>query len=151
MLGLPVGTTPKETPVGLDADLKTLKLNCELRPTMAWASIFTPYRGTKAHDYCKEFGYYDGSNDDLPGSFFDRSVLRFPKRWVGHMIDSVTWMSLNDQYIYREQLRFLRSLFHVLALVPRGWKIAREVLAAPERLGQIVKTHLYESELYGVR
>ncbi len=57
-------------------DLATLDLNNRIRPTMAWTSILAPYAGTDMGTIAKNFGFYDGNNDDLSESFFDRSVLR---------------------------------------------------------------------------
>lgn len=57
-------------------DIGTLGLNNAIDPTMAWTSILAPYGGTDMGTIATNFGLYDGSNDDLSESFFDRSVLR---------------------------------------------------------------------------
>jgi radical SAM superfamily enzyme YgiQ (UPF0313 family) len=89
--GLPGGATSVETPINLDLDLDLLGLNVRLRketgkPDIAWASTLAPYKKTKIGDYCAEIGHYDGDNNDVPDEFFDRSVLRFPRAWVGSEI-----------------------------------------------------------------
>lgn len=60
----------------LKSDLSTLRLNCLINPEMAWTSILAPYGGTEMGEISKNFGFYEGTNDDLEESFFDRSVLR---------------------------------------------------------------------------
>ena len=57
-------------------DLSTLGVNCRIDPTMAWTSILAPYVGTDMGTIVKNFGLYDGNNDDLSETFFDRSILR---------------------------------------------------------------------------
>ena len=88
MLGLPCGATSRETPINLESDIETLALNVRLKqatglPTTAWASIFTPYSGTELGKYCRKHGFYDGDNADVPTTFFERSILNFPSKWVG--------------------------------------------------------------------
>ncbi|MBI2625707.1 cobalamin B12-binding domain-containing protein, partial [Candidatus Parcubacteria bacterium] len=61
----------------LGLDLSTLRLNVQIRPDMAWNSIFAPYRGTDLGELAVRWGYYGGNNDDLSETFFDRSVLTF--------------------------------------------------------------------------
>jgi anaerobic magnesium-protoporphyrin IX monomethyl ester cyclase len=167
MLGLPQGATTDETKVGLEADLETLKLNVELReqtglPNMAWASIFTPYSGTVIYDYCVDHGFYDGSDENVHLSFFDGSVLNFPKKWVGSDLtkrSTDVWLSENDLLKHRKQLQILRDIFHVFALMPKGHIVAKDLLVGEEfvdeqinsfsKLGSITKSNLYDA-LYGV-
>ena len=131
MLGLP-------TQRGIEADLETLKFNVELRqefgePTMAWASVFVPYYGTKIWDYCRNNGYYDSNNDDAPATFFERSVLNF-----------------DDEY--KDKMLRLRDAFHLFALVPNGHELAGEWLYNEKsNLLDNLKTHLYDSVLYNVK
>lgn len=57
-------------------DLATLGLNNRINPTMAWTSILAPYGGTNMGTITSNFGLYEGNNDDLTETFFDRSILR---------------------------------------------------------------------------
>ncbi|TSC69633.1 MAG: hypothetical protein G01um101456_64 [Parcubacteria group bacterium Gr01-1014_56] len=57
-------------------DLATLNLNGQINPTMAWASILSPYGGTAFGTMADNLGFYKGNNDDLSETFLDRSVLR---------------------------------------------------------------------------
>ena len=57
-------------------DLGTLDLNNRINPTMAWTSILSPYPGVSIGTIAKNFGLWEGTDDDLKESFFDRSVLR---------------------------------------------------------------------------
>ena len=141
MVGLPVPDT-------LEVDLRTLEMNVRLRglcgePTMAWASTFTPYRGTKIGDYCSSEGYYNGNNNDIPPTFFERSVLRWK-------VDG-EWLEGQALEDYRGKLLKLRKAFHFLALVPKGHELARRWLYnEDENMMDTLKTHLYDDVIYGV-
>ncbi|MEK6850869.1 MAG: cobalamin-dependent protein, partial [Nanoarchaeota archaeon] len=91
---LPYGATTIPTVMNLEADLQLIELNVDLRrktggPTMAWASTLAPYKGTKLGEYCKKYGHYNGNNSDVPDTFFERSVMRFPNQWVGIHLDKL--------------------------------------------------------------
>ncbi len=76
----------------LKTDLLTLRLNCQINPEMAWTSILAPYGGTEMGEIAKNFGFYEGTNDDLQESFFDRSVLRhseMARDVVAPVVDSI--------------------------------------------------------------
>ena len=156
MLGLPCGATNLWTETGIDADLKTLQLNVELRertrlPTMAWASVFVPYKGTKIWEYCDEHGFYTGDNSDAPATFFEESRLRFPKEWTGPRI--MEWMDDDELAEYRRQMLVLRDWFSTLALIPNGDVLARRLIetdGGEDDFQRLLKTHLYDNELYGV-
>jgi anaerobic magnesium-protoporphyrin IX monomethyl ester cyclase len=60
----------------LNTDLGTLALNERLGPSLAWASILSPYGGTNMGSIATKFGFFSGDNDSLRDTFFDRSVLR---------------------------------------------------------------------------
>ncbi len=162
MLGLPYGATENQTKVGLEADIETLELNVRLKeatglPTMAWASIFAPYSGTKIGNYCAKHGFYAGENDDVPETFFQRSVLNFPKRWIGPSLspnNKSVWMDEKELTSYKDNLQLLRDLFNIFALVPKGHKLAQKFLAQKDKsyfgFSTETRRHLYDSVLYGV-
>lgn len=162
MLGLPYGATSKPTKINLDADLETLELNVRLKeatglPTMAWASIFAPYRGTKIGEYCKQHGFYVSGNNDVPETFFDRSVLSFPKQWAGPSLSidkKELWLEEQQQEIYKDKLQLLRDLFNVFAMVPKGHKLANTFLEQEDKsyfgLSTVTRRHLYDSVLYDI-
>jgi len=123
--GLPYGATPIETDINLNADLGLVKLNVQLQPDIAWASTLAPYKGTKLGQYCERFGFYNGDNSDVPDTFFDRSVLRFLKNWVGPTLEKLkdnplVWLSPSDLERYRDQNAELRRHFNFFCLVPQG-------------------------------
>ncbi len=60
----------------IETDLETLKMNISLKPEIAWTSILVPYVGTEIGNLASNFGFYNGNNDELSDSFFDRSILR---------------------------------------------------------------------------
>jgi len=162
MLGLPCGATSEPTKINLEADLDTLRLNVLLKektglPTMAWASIFAPYKGTAIGDYCAKHGFYNGSNNDVPATFFERSVLRFPKNWVGLNLsadDPDFWLAPKELEDYRNKLQMLRDLFNYFSLVPKGHRLAKRFLLEDDtgfkRLSTVTRHHLYDSVLYDV-
>ncbi|MEK6875332.1 MAG: cobalamin-dependent protein [Nanoarchaeota archaeon] len=170
MLGLPCGATKEKTLVGIESDLKTLELNIRLKeatglPTMAWASIFAPYRGTKIAEYCKEHGFYYGDNRDTPNTFFERSVLNFPREWVGENLSQNTkgvWMEGEELELHRDKIQILADDFIEYGNTPNGHVYAKKLL---ERVGKdftfdeksrrmgIIKSetrrrHYYDSVLY---
>jgi len=136
MLGLPCGATTKKTPINLEADLETLRLNVKLKeqtnlPTMAWASVFAPYRGTVIGNYCKQHGFYDGKGNDTPETFFQKSILNFPKQWIGPELLSKRkeyWLSSEEQESYKNRLQILRDFFDFFAETPKGDELAKEFL-----------------------
>ncbi|MCR4328851.1 MAG: cobalamin-dependent protein [Patescibacteria group bacterium] len=61
----------------LETDLGTLRLNCDIGPTMAWSSILVPFGETNMGKIAKAFGFYHGTNDDITPRFYrDGSKLR---------------------------------------------------------------------------
>ncbi|PIN89512.1 hypothetical protein COU57_05955 [Candidatus Pacearchaeota archaeon CG10_big_fil_rev_8_21_14_0_10_32_14] len=157
--GLPYGATSKQTAMNLDADLGLVELNLRLRhetglPTMAWGSTFAPYAGTKLGIYSKEFGHYPKleDNSDVPDTFFDRSVLRFPNQWYGPNLINIkgnhdVWLEGDELERYRNQNAELRRIFNFVTLVPHGEKLAKTYLESNEpysfeRLGRDTMTHL---------
>ena len=69
ILGIPTGT--------LEDDLDTLRLNYEIHPDFAFATLMQPYPRTKISEFSKEQGLL--SDDDyIPDSFFDDCILNLP-------------------------------------------------------------------------
>jgi len=162
MLGLPCGATSRTTAVNLEADLATLRLNVRIRqetglPTTAWASIFVPYPGTRLGSYAIKHGFYTGDLNDVPPSFFDRSVLRFPRRWLGPMLSATTpgaWLPDDEQERHRHRVKALRDIFEMCARLPEGDELAAKFLAGNDlslsSFSTFLRRHVYEHELYGV-
>jgi anaerobic magnesium-protoporphyrin IX monomethyl ester cyclase len=162
MLGLPCGATENKTEINLEQDLKILALNVKLKeetnlPTMAWASIFAPYNGTKLYNYCQTHGFYKGLNNDTPDTFFEKSILRFPKEWVGPSLNEdkkKLWLPSDELENYRDRMYELRNMFSIFALLPKGDKLARDYLKAEKsdtkKLGDLTRKHLYDHALYKI-
>jgi len=162
MLGLPYGATKEKTEIGIEADLKTLELNVRLKqetslPTIAWASIFAPYRGTPIGNYCRKHGFYERENNDVPETFFERSVLRFPKEWIGPKLQAKNksfWLEEKEQTKHRDKLQMLRDLFTNFALIPEGHQLAKTFLENPDQsyggLSKLTRHHLYDKVLYKI-
>lgn len=154
--GLPYGATSKPTKINLEADLELVELNIRLRqesggPSMAWASTLAPYKGTKLGIYCEENGHYNGDNSDVLDTFFERSVLRFPKEWMGLRLkelknNSEIWLKEDDLEEYRDKNAELRRIFNFVTLVPEGHKLAESYLNKNEFsydiLGKETEDHL---------
>ena len=119
MLGLPNTT--------LEDELNLLKLNCEIRPTIAWTSIFQPYRGTELGEYCVNNGLYEGNNEDVADSFFKNSVLNYSEE-------------------RKEEIIKLQKIFALCAHLPNGWEYAEQIVKSDN---DNLKEHLY-SVLYSI-
>lgn len=137
--GLPYGATTKPTPMNLDADILLIKLALDLKeksngPSMSWVSTLAPYMGTKLGSYCVKYGHYsDTLNSDVPDTFFERSVLRFPKEWIGPDLekrkeDPGVWLSETELEKYRNQNAAFRKYFHVFTMIPKGDVLAKSFL-----------------------
>jgi radical SAM superfamily enzyme YgiQ (UPF0313 family) len=113
MLGLPNTT--------LEDELKLLKFNCEIKPTIAWSSIFQPYRGTELGEYCVQNGLYEGNNEDVSESFFKESVLKYSSE-------------------RKEEIIKLQQIFAMCAHIPNGWEYAEQIV---KHNNNNLKEHLY--------
>ena len=113
MLGLPNTT--------LEDELNLLKLNCEIKPTIAWTSIFQPYRGTELGEYCVKNGLYVGNNEDVDESFFTKTVLNYSqfRKW---------------------EISKLQEIFAMCAHIPNGWEYAEKIIRCGDNG---LKEHLY--------
>jgi radical SAM superfamily enzyme YgiQ (UPF0313 family) len=119
MLGLPLTT--------LEDELDLLKLNCMIKPTIAWSSIFQPYRGTELGEYCVQNNLYEGNNEDVADSFFKNSVLNYPEERKREIVE-------------------LQKIFALCAHIPNGWEYAEQIV---KHNNDNLKEHLY-SVLYGI-
>ena len=160
ILGLPLGATSAPTKIGLEADLENLEFNIQLRsetglPTIAWASTLAPYRGTRIFDYCETHGFYLGDTTEMTHeSYRIRSLLRFPKKWVGPSLsaDSDVWMSDEELEIYKNQLSVLMHVFQLFARDKEGLGIARRFMQQKEitfaSLNRAARDEIYDHELF---
>ncbi len=155
--GLPYGATSKPTRMNIDADLELIELNVRLKretggPDMAWSSTLAPYKGTKLESYCEEYGHYESEDNNVYDTFFERSVLRFPKEWVGPRLkelksDPSIWLDEVALEYYRTQNAVLRGFFDFFASIPEGHKLAENYIKSNEmfsyaRLGRDTLRHL---------
>ncbi len=69
ILGIPTGT--------LEDDLDTLRLNYEIQPDFAFATLMQPYPRTRICEFSKEQGLL-GDEAFIPDSFFDDCILKLP-------------------------------------------------------------------------
>lgn len=67
---------PNET---IDEALETLDLNIACNPTIGWSSLFQPYPGTPLGDISIGQGLFDGKLENIPSTFFEKSVLNIPE------------------------------------------------------------------------
>lgn len=117
MLGLPNTTFADE--------LALLRFNCEINPTIAWSSIFQPYRGTELGEYCVNNNLYVGNNEDVADSFFKNSVLDYPDERKREIVE-------------------LQKIFTLCSHIPNGWEYAEQIV---KNNNNNLKEHLY-SVLY---
>uniref|UniRef100_A0A6M3K447 Putative radical SAM superfamily protein n=1 Tax=viral metagenome TaxID=1070528 RepID=A0A6M3K447_9ZZZZ len=128
MLGLP------ETSLADELDL--LSFNMDLDPEIAWASIYSPYLGTRLGDACKQEGIYEGNNDDLADSFFSSTRLNFdPAR--------------------KRRTNALQKMFSTCAKLPKGDLLAKKFFNESPELNfdtwfDQVRKHLYDNYLYKI-
>ena len=120
MIGAPGETFEQAT--------KTLKINMEVRPTLANCSIFTPYPGLPLTRYAVKQGYFHGDFDRIGTNYYHSSLLTFASEKE------------------RNQIVNLRSFFSLLARHPRFWPWIRPLLGvrpnAPMRwLGDLLDGH----------
>lgn len=119
MLGLP-NTSFKD-------ELDLLQLNCKINPTIAWSSIFQPYRGTELGEYCVQYNLYNGNNEDIADSFFKNTVLNYPEE-------------------RKREIMELQKIFALCSHIPNGWEYAEQIV---KHNNDNLKDHLY-SVLYGI-
>ena len=117
MLGLPNTT--------FEDELNLLKMNCEINPTIAWSSIFQPYRGTELGEYCVSNNLYVGNNEDVADSFFKNTVLNYPEDRKREIVE-------------------LQKIFALCSHIPNGWEYAEQIIKHGK---DNLKDHLY-SVLY---
>lgn len=60
--------------------METLDINIKCKPTIAWSSLFQPYPGTAIGDKAIEDGLFDGKLDNIPSSFFEKTILDIPDK-----------------------------------------------------------------------
>jgi len=113
MLGLP-NTTFRD-------ELALLRFNCEINPTIAWSSIFQPYRGTELGEYCVNNNLYNGNNEDVADSFFKNTVLNY-----------------SDER--KEEIVKLQQIFALCSHIPNGWEYAEQIV---KHNNDNLKEHLY--------
>jgi radical SAM superfamily enzyme YgiQ (UPF0313 family) len=127
MLGVPLTT--------LEDELNLLKLNIQIKPEIAWTSIFSPYLGTYLGDRCKEYGLYSGNNDDLDNSFFSQSHMNFTQERL-------------------DQTNSLHRVFSTCAKIENGEKLAEKFIYSPKHdldsWFSTMRTHLYDNSLYSL-
>lgn len=148
ILGIP-GPDTKPGGNTLDYDLKTLRVNCLIGPTISWVSILAPYGGTALGKKCVELGLYDAerlrTNDDVNDSFFESSVLNYSQE-------------------FKDQIRMLQRFFSTFAHHERGHEIAdaflkkrlsrfshktiEDFLVPAKEIAKLTKVTLYDNELY---
>lgn len=88
----------------VSTDLATLALNNRIHPTMMWTSILAPYGGTDMGTIATNFGLYEGNNDDLDESFFNRSILRHVRGGPRDIEDMVSRFRLGPKDLLEMQV-----------------------------------------------
>lgn len=92
---------PNET---IDTALQTLDMNLKCKPTIAWASVFQPYPGTKLGDQ-----YTNVDIDEITDSFFDGYVLDVPNHKQFSRLQKLFPVIVENRYLRR----FVRILMNL--------------------------------------
>lgn len=119
---------PEET---METALETLDLNIECNPTIAWASLFQPYPGTKLGERCLRDGSYDGNMENLSESFFGDYVIKNES--------AKQFNKLQKLFSFVVKHKWLRPFIKPLMLLPFNYR----------KLYQKTKVKLYK-QLYMV-
>ena len=104
--------------------LSTLELNQRLRPSYAWASIFTPYPSNELTEYAIQNGYFEGNAGEVNYSYHSHSVMKFSSRRERRMFTNlhrlfgifVEWPSLgrHARMLCAMPLTAIYSIFYKL-------------------------------------
>lgn len=111
---------PDET---IETALDTVRLNIQCKPTYAWCSIFQPYPGTTAWNYCKKKGYL--TKRSIEASYFRHSVL--------NLANKKELENLHHFFGVAVSFPFLLPLIRILIELPLGalyywiWHIHRSL------------------------
>ncbi len=147
-----LGVFAKDTRRGdsvLEYDLKTLRVNCLVHPSISWTAILQLYGGTSIGTMGADRDLYDRekleTNDDIQDSFFDETALNYDP-------------------VYKDQVKVLQRLFSTLAHFDRGHEVAEtflrerlprhnhrsieDFLGPATQLAKLTKLVLYDNELY---
>ena len=122
MVGLPYET--------FQSACKTLDLNIQCKPNIGWASIYTPYPGTKLGDYCHQTGLIEKKGWQM--DFFSNSKLKLHRR---------------------KHIERLQKLFGLICAIPILRPLTPFLVRLPFRyniLYQKVKKFLYNKKLFRV-
>jgi len=99
---------PGET---IEQGLETLRLNIEVKPSYAFATLLQPYPRTEIGEYVRENNFLEANPGELDHeSFFDKSVLKMP---------------------HRERMERLRMLFPLVVEWPSLLRIVPLLLRLP--------------------
>ncbi|MBU0953710.1 MAG: B12-binding domain-containing radical SAM protein [Nanoarchaeota archaeon] len=82
ILGLPVENK-------FEVDMETLLFNIELKPTMAWSSLLTPYPRTWLGEYAKQHGYFDGDYDMIRANNKIESAITFKNKKEKRLVENL--------------------------------------------------------------
>lgn len=123
MLGLPGET--------MSSALRTLDLNIECNPDIAWASLYQPYPGTDLGDYCRTNDLVE-TTSQYDADFFTHSRLKLK---------------------HRREIERLQKLFSLLCVYPKLRPWVWQLCLLPfsyKWIYQRVKRCLYDHRLYKI-
>jgi anaerobic magnesium-protoporphyrin IX monomethyl ester cyclase len=116
ILGIPTST--------LEDDLETLELNLRCRPDFAFATLMQPYPGTRINEFCRARGLLEDESDDhVPDSFFDRSVITLSDRKEREQLRRLFALAVESPLVRRLLGRLLKlPLGGLYELLDKVWK-----------------------------
>ena len=129
----------------LTTDLSTLKLNCEINPTMAWSSILKPFGETNIGKIARCWGFWE--KDAVSSIYWDSSPLR-------HSDTAMEVIRPHVESLRSTNQRFNSPLLHMYVKPSgdsRGWVFLEDdlvVLDPKKRLCEIEYLSLEENKRY---
>lgn len=85
----------------LETALKTLCLNRQCKPDLAWASLFQPYPGTVLGDYAIQQGLFSGRFEILDEDFFTSLPINHPQKAALENLQKLFSLAARYSWIYR--------------------------------------------------
>ena len=127
-----------ENMVGLPDDnftdaARTLKLNMQSKPTVAWASLYQPFPNTPLAHLAMQMGEWSGDIDSICNSFFDKSPLKISFKYAIENLQKLFSFGGKGVWHYRAAI--------LLSWLPLGW-LYKKIYAKVKKKGY--------DELYGV-
>lgn len=114
--------------------LQTLELNVEVRPNIALANIFVPFKGLELTNYALEKNYLNiDQMRNLPKTFFKESIMNYTaqdKKYIGKLLYLFPIITkypllLHNSNIFNLILKFPKQLLRVIYEAVYGYNLMK--------------------------